>query len=133
MRFLTKKINESKSNTIISFIYEDSKQESEVFKHLNTLSNGELAKQIYEYKTIKGSVGEVYKYSINKDLKAIIVGLGKKEKLTRQIFSQCVAQAARSSKGTSKNKSLALDHIPFIKLGMLVAKFLIILGMLVTN
>ena len=111
MKFLTKKISEYKSNAIISFIFEDSKHESEVFKHLNTLSNGELGKQIFEYKTIKGAHGEIFKFSINKDLKALIVGLGKKDKLTVQKFSQAIASAARSAKGTSKNKSLGIELI----------------------
>ena len=111
MKFLTKKISEYKSNAIISFIFEDSKHESEIFKHLNTLSNGELGKQIFEYKTIKGAHGEIFKFSINKDLKALIVGLGKKDKLTVQKFSQAIASAARSAKGTSKNKSLGIELI----------------------
>ena len=68
MRFLTNKIEENTSDTIISFIYEDTRVKSDVFDYLNNLSNGELAKQIYEYKTIKGSLGEIFKYSVSKDL-----------------------------------------------------------------
>ena len=67
MRFLTKKIEENNSQAIISFIYEDYKNNSDVFNYLDKLANGELSKQIYEYKTIKGSLAETFKFSINKD------------------------------------------------------------------
>lgn len=111
MRFLTKKIEENSSDVIISFIFEDTKRQSEIFEYLNTLSKGELSKQIYEYKTIKGSSGEVYKYSVNKNLKAIIAGLGKEEKLTRQKFAQAVASAARCAKSIPGAKSLGIELI----------------------
>ena len=111
MRFLTKKIEENSSDIIISFIYEDIKTQSDTFQYLNKLSNNELAKQIYEYKTIKGSLGEIYKFSVSKDKKAIIVGLGKKEKLTRQKLSQSIANAARCAKTITGSKSLAIEII----------------------
>ena len=111
MRFLTKKIEENTSDIIISFIYEDIKAQSDVFEYLNKLSNNDLIKQIYEYKTIKGAQGEIYKYSLTKDKKAIFVGLGKKDKLTRQKLSQCIANAARCAKTIVANKSLAIEII----------------------
>ena len=115
MRFLTNKIEENTSDTIISFIYEDTRVKSDVFDYLNNLSSGELAKQIYEYKTIKGSLGEIFKYSISKNKKAIIVGLGKKEKLTRQKLSQAIASAARCAKTIVGNKSLAVEIIQILQ------------------
>lgn len=111
MRFLTKKIEENSSDVIVSFIFEDYKNKSEVFSYLNNLSNGELEKQIYHYKTIKGSLAETFKYSINENKKTIIAGLGKKEKLTRQKFSQCVASAARLAKSIAGVKSIAFELI----------------------
>lgn len=111
MRFLTKKINENDADIVVSFIYENSKTKSEVFKYLNDLSNNELSKQIYDYKTIKGSLCEIFKYSLNEQKKAIIVGLGKKENLTRQKFSQAVASAARCAKTITQAKSLGFELI----------------------
>ncbi len=111
MRFLTKKINDMKSDTIICFIFENETKKSDLFEHLNRLSNNELEKQIYEYKLITGSFQETFKYAINNELKVIITGLGKKEKLTRQKFSQAIAAAARIAKTTSKNQSIAFEII----------------------
>jgi len=111
MRFLTKKIEENNSDVIISFIYEDFKSESEVFNYLDNLSNKELSKQIFEYKTIKGALAETFKFSLNKDKKAIIVGLGKKEKLTRQKFCQSIANATRCAKSINGAKSIAFELI----------------------
>ncbi|MBQ2983218.1 MAG: leucyl aminopeptidase [Candidatus Gastranaerophilales bacterium] len=111
MRFLTKKINDMKSDTIICFIFENETKKSDLFEHLNKLSNNELEKQIYEYKLIKGSFQETFKYAINNELKVIITGLGKKENLTRQKFSQAIASAARIAKTTSKNQSIAFEII----------------------
>lgn len=111
MRFLTKKIKENTADIIVSFIYENKKTDSILFDYLNELSNGELNKQIYDYKTIKGSLCETFKYSINKNKKAIIVGLGKKENLTRQKFSQAVATAARCAKTIAEKKSLGFELI----------------------
>ena len=109
MRFLTKKIEQNESDVIVSYIYEDAKNESEVFEYLDKLSNNELSKQIYEYKTIKGTLAETFKFSLNKDKKAIIVGLGKKEKLTRQKFAQCIASAGRCAKTIQGAKSIGFE------------------------
>ncbi|MBR5304061.1 MAG: leucyl aminopeptidase [Candidatus Gastranaerophilales bacterium] len=111
MRFLTKNIKENTSDIIITFIYENQKTSSELFEYLNELSNGELAKQIFEFKTIKGSLCETFKYSINKSKKVIVAGLGKKECLTRQKFSQVVASAARCTKNIVGAKSLGFELI----------------------
>lgn len=111
MRFLTKKIEENTADVIVSFVYEDDKTKSDVFEYLNKLSNNELEKQIFEYKTISGAHLETFKYSIDKNKKAIIAGLGKKEKLTRQKFSQCVATATRQVKAIPNVKSLAIELI----------------------
>ena len=111
MRFLTKKIEENNADVIISFIYEDFKATSEVFNYLDKISNGELSKQVYEYKTIKGSLSEIYKFSIDKDKKAVIVGLGKKGKLTRQKFCQAIASASRCAKNINEAKTIAFELI----------------------
>lgn len=111
MRFLTKKISDNSADIIVTFIYENQKTTTDVFEYLNNLSNGELAKQVYEYKTIKGSLSEVYKYSVNKNKKIIVVGLGKKENLTRQKFCQAVASAARSAKTILGAKSLGFELV----------------------
>ena len=111
MRFLTKNIQENASDIIVSFIYEDDKNKSEVFNYLNELSNGELERQIFKYKTNRGGLSETFKYSLNESKKAIIVGLGKKEKLTRQKFCQAVASAARCAKTISGAKSLGFELI----------------------
>ena len=111
MNFVTEKIEQTKAGLIICFMYEDESKKSELFEYLNKLSNNELQKQIYEFKTIKGAFQEIFKYSINEKLKVIVAGLGKKESLTRQKFSQVVANAARSAKTLCKNKIMALELI----------------------
>lgn len=111
MRFLTKKIQENSADVIVSFVFEDNNEKSEVFNYLNELSNSELEKQIFEYKINSRSLGETFKYSLNENKKAIIVGLGKKANLTRQKFCQAVAACARCAKTISNIKSLAFELI----------------------
>ncbi len=111
MRFVTKKIKEQNSDTIICFIFEDDDKKSEVLKYVDELSNSEITKQIYEYKTITGKFQETFKYSINKNIKVLITGLGKKNEFTKQKFSQCVANATRIAKSMSKNQSIAIEVI----------------------
>ena len=111
MRFLTKKIEENASSTVICFIFENDTSKSQLFECLDNLSNNELSKQIFEYKTIKGSLLETFKFSINKSLNTLIVGLGKKEKLTRQFFSQAITNATRIAKTMSTNNSIAFELI----------------------
>ncbi len=111
MRFLTKKINDMKSDTIVCFVFENETKRSDLFNHLNKLSDNQLEKQIYEYKLIKGKFQEAFKYAINNELKVIISGLGKKENLTRQKLSQAIAASARIAKTTTKNQSIAFEII----------------------
>ena len=111
MRFITRKIKEQNSDTIICFIFENDNKKSETFKYIDELSNGLLSKQIYECETITGKFQETFKFAINENLKVLIVGLGKKEEFTRQKFSQCIALAARTAKTLSKNKSIAIETI----------------------
>ncbi len=89
MKFLTKTIENYEADAVICFVYENSQNQSPLFKKLNEQTNNELKKQIFEYKSIKGSVNEVFKYSINENKKIFVCGLGKKEELTRKTFSQC--------------------------------------------
>ncbi len=111
MRFLTKKIKEENSDIIICFIYENEEKRSDVFEYLNNLSNNVLCEQIYKFKVIKGSFQETFEYSINENLKTLIVGLGKKNELTRKKLSQCIASATRRIKNMSKKGSLAIELI----------------------
>lgn len=114
MRFLTKTPEDFESDTIICFIYENQKTESKLFKKLNELSKNELKKQIFEYSSIKGAAFDTFKYSISKDKKVLVCGLGKKEDLTRMIFSQIIANAARTVKSFAK-KSVAIELIDNIQ------------------
>ena len=111
MRFITKKIEEMTADTVVIYAFEDIKNDSELFKYLDNLSNNELTKQIYKFKTTKNSLCETFKYSINENLKVLVVGLGKKENLTRQKFSQATASASRVIKNMSKNKTVAFEII----------------------
>ncbi len=111
MRFLTKKIEENCSDMIISYMFENERNDSEMFKYLNKLSNKELEKQLYEYKTIKGALSETFKYSLNNDKKVIILGLGKKENLTRKKFAQAIASAARCAKTITGAKTIGFELI----------------------
>ncbi|MBQ9149768.1 leucyl aminopeptidase [bacterium] len=111
MRFLTKKTEEISSSTAICFIFEDTTKQSPLFEYLNKLSNNELYKQIYENKIFKRTLCETYKFAINESTNVLVVGLCKKEKLTRQKFSQTVANATRIVKNMSLNQSLAYELV----------------------
>lgn len=111
MRFLTKKIDENNSDITVTYIFENCKNDSELYKYLNEQTNGELEKQIYQYKTIKGGLSETYKFSINENKKIIVVGLGKKENLTRLKFSQAIASAARCAKTMADAKTIGFELI----------------------
>ena len=111
MRFLTKNIQETQAGVVVCFIFEDDDTRSELFCHLNKLSNGELEKQIYTNKIVKGAQGENFKYSINEDFKVLVAGLGKKNTLTRQKFSQNIAQIAKIAKSMTTNQSVAFELI----------------------
>ena len=114
MRFLTKTSEDFQADTVICFIYENQQSQSKLFKKLNELSKNELKKQIFEYKSIKGSVFETFKYSVSKDKKVLVCGLGKKEDLTRMTFSQIIASAARAAKTIAQN-SIAIELIDNVK------------------
>ncbi len=111
MRFLTKKIEEFTSDTIICFFWEDYKPKSNLFDYLNKLSNNQLLNQIETYKIFKGEFMETFKYSINENIKVLLAGLGKKDKLTRRKFSQVIANAARIAKNMTKNNSIGIELI----------------------
>ena len=88
MRFLTKKVCEFEAQNAVLFLYEDVDLRSDFYNRLNELSSNELEKQIYRYKTTKRTFLEIFKYSINENLKVFVVGLGKKSAFTRKKFSQ---------------------------------------------
>ena len=111
MRFLTKKIQEENSDVIVSFIFEDENEKSDVFNYIDKLSNHALCEQIYKLKTITGKYQESFKYAINENLKVLIVGLGKKSDFTRKKFSQTVAFATRKAKNMSNSCSIAIEFL----------------------
>ncbi len=111
MRFLTSKIKENKSNVIVTFLFDGDNQRSSLFNYLNELSNNELYRQIFEYSTVKNSYNETFKYSINKDLKVLVVFLGKKEELSRKKFAIAVANASRIAKNFTNNKTIGFELI----------------------
>lgn len=108
MRFLTRKIEESAADTIICYLFDD-KNKGKVFDYADKLSNCLLSKQVMDYGAIKGNFSETLKLAINENLTVIVVGLGKKEQLTRQKFCQAVATAARIAKTTTKNGTIAFE------------------------
>ena len=110
MRFLTKTTENFEADTVICFIYENDDTQSKLFKKLNKLSNEELKKQVYDYKSTTGSFMDIFKYSIDKDKRVLVCGLGKKEELTRKKFSQIVANATRCAKRI-KTKVLGIELI----------------------
>ena len=97
MRISTKDFNNFEADTVISFIFED-KKESELLDSLNKISQNELYNQIKTFSLIEGKMGENCKFAINENLKVLIFGLGKLSELTRQKFSQNVAQAMKLAK-----------------------------------
>lgn len=110
MKIVTKNIDEFNSNYVICFTYENNSKPSELLCYLDGLSNGNLLKQILEYKVITGKYQESFKYSINKNLKVLVYGLGKKKELTRKKLSNAIASAARIAK-VSQINSLAIELI----------------------
>ena len=70
MKFQIKKtseINENSNICTLCFVFEDDileNKKSELFSYLDKLSNNELGKQIFEYKTIKCAHLDLFKYSI---------------------------------------------------------------------
>lgn len=111
MKFFTNKIDEIVSNVVVCYMFENDANKSDLFKHLNKLSNGALEKQVFDYKIITGKFQEYFKLAINENITAIIMGLGKKEELTRQKFSQATASAARVAKAIPEAKSIAFEPV----------------------
>lgn len=111
MRFLTKKPEEIEAQNAILFMFEDDDKKSDFFNYLNELSNGNLQKQIFEYKATKRTFCEIFKISINEKLKVFVAGLGKKSALTRKKFSQCAANIARAVKNNLEGDTLAVELI----------------------
>ncbi len=108
MRFLTNKIEDLTSNSIVCFIFENDQNKTDLFNHLDKLSNNELSKQIYDYRIIKGKFQESIKIAINENLVALVMGLGKKEELTRKKLSQTAAFCARQLKN---RQSIAFELV----------------------
>lgn len=111
MKFVTKKPNEILSDVVVLFMFEKEKLTSDVFKYLDEKSNGELSRQIIDYKAINGALGENYKYAINENLKVLVYGLGKKENLSRKVLSQSVASATRIAENMTNNASIAFEVV----------------------
>ncbi len=111
MKFQTKKLNEFSATCIITFIYEDNEEKSSLFCELDKRANNELSKQIYDYKSISGKYLETIKYSIDKTTKAIVVGLGKKNQLTRKKLSIAITNATRIAKTNSSNGTIGIELI----------------------
>ncbi len=117
MKFFTNKIEEMTSNVVVCFMFENDTNKSPLFNHLNKLSENMLEKQVFNFNVIKGKFQECFKMAINKNITAIIAGLGKKEDLTRQKFSQAIAHAARQAKCLQNAKSIAFELIENISSG----------------
>ncbi len=111
MRFLTKKPAQTEANNAILFMFEDVDSRSEFFNYLNELSDGKLEEQVFKFKATKRNFCEIFKIAINENLRVFIVGLGKKEKLTRRKFSQAASSAARAVKANLQGDSIAVELI----------------------
>ena len=110
MKFLTKTLKNFDADTVVCFIFENDENQSNLFKELNKLTKDELRKQIYEYKSISGAFLETFNYSISKDKRVFVCGLGAKKDFTRKKFSQVVANIARCVKKTD-TKILGIELI----------------------
>lgn len=111
MRFLTKKPAQTEANNAILFMFEDVDSRSDFFNYLNELSDGKLEEQVFKFKATKRNFCEIFKIAINENLRVFIVGLGKKEKLTRRKFSQAASSAARAVKANLQGDSIAVELI----------------------
>lgn len=111
MRILTNTIDNFQSDVVVLFIFENEVRTSALFQKLDEITNGELAKQIYKYRVIKGSYLETYKIATELGVKIVVVGLGKRAELSRNKFSQAVANITRTVKSYSNNQSLAFELI----------------------
>ena len=110
MKFKPKTTQNMSSDTLICFIYENKKRNSELFCYLNKLSENNLEKQI-EYGAISTKYGSISTYAVNKDIKAVIAGLGKFEELTRKRYYSLVISASKKARSITKNKTIGLELI----------------------
>ncbi len=122
MKFQTKKIDELTSSCTIIFIFEDNDEKSNLFNKFDELTNGELSKQIYDYKVINGKYLETFKYSIDKTNKVIVTGLGKKSQLTRKKLSIAITNATRQAKANCSNGIIGIELITNSKEGNMISE-----------
>ena len=109
MKFTTSTIENSKSNAVILFLFEDKKPQSAAFSYYNELSGDLLKKQLYEYKAFQPQYNSTFKIPISQNLQLILLGLGKKDKLTVQKFSCAVANAVRQIKSSVNTNSIGFE------------------------
>lgn len=110
MKIQTKKWKEITADTVVVFM-DEKKSKSDFFDYLNDMTKNELYRQIFSYQIFKGGFLETYKYAINENLKVLVVGLGKLDKLTRKKYSQVMANSARIAKKMSKSGTIAFELI----------------------
>jgi len=111
MRILTNTIDSFQSDVVVLFVFENEVRTSALFQKMDEVTGGELAKQIYKYRVIKGKYLETFKIATELGVKILVVGLGKRAELTRVKFSQAVASSARIIKTYSNNQSVAFELI----------------------
>ena len=111
MKITTTSPERSKSQAVVLYLFEDLKTKSDTYKYFDKLSNGELSKQIFDYKAFEPTYNNIFKYSINSDIKVIVVGLGKKDKLSVKMLSSAIANAARTVKSYKTVKSVGFELI----------------------
>lgn len=110
MKYTTTQPKKSKADTVVLYLFEDDVK-SDLFEYYDGLSNGLLAKQIFDYKVFEPKFNTSFKYSISKDLKVIIVGLGKKKLLSKKMLSQVICSVSRLAKTFSNTKTLGFELI----------------------
>ena len=110
MKLETKVIKEMQSDTVICYLYDDIENKSPLLVYLNELSNNDIERQI-KTGILKGKYLDTFKIAITNNLKAVFVGLGKHNELTRKKLSIATATAARVAKNVSENKSVAVELI----------------------
>ena len=109
MNITTTNLKNSKAQAVVLYVFEDSKDNSEAFKYYDKLSKGLLTKQIYEYKVFEPHINNIFKIAIAPNLKVFVVGLGKKDKLSVQKFSSCVASLGRTIKVLNDVKTIGFE------------------------
>jgi len=109
MKITTTNLKKSKSNAVVLYLFEGENELSPAFEYYNNLSNGLLKQQIFDFKVIDANFNSTFKFSINPDLKVVVVGLGKKDKLTRKMFSHAVANVSRIAKSLNDVKTIGFE------------------------